>query len=39
VAKGTERLRITLSAVHNEQDIQALVDALCILRQRQGWQL
>ncbi|MGJ8678969.1 aminotransferase class I/II-fold pyridoxal phosphate-dependent enzyme [Paraglaciecola sp.] len=28
VPKNTDRLRITLSAVHNEQDIQALVDGL-----------
>nr|WP_136251982.1 8-amino-7-oxononanoate synthase [Ningiella ruwaisensis] len=37
VAKGKERLRITLSALHSGQDIQTLVDALCILRERQNW--
>lgn len=30
VPKGTDRLRITLSAMHQEQDISALVDALQI---------
>ncbi|MDP5040804.1 MAG: 8-amino-7-oxononanoate synthase [Paraglaciecola sp.] len=30
VPKGTDRLRITLSAMHEEQDISALVDALQI---------
>jgi 8-amino-7-oxononanoate synthase len=30
VPKGTDRLRITLSALHEEQDISALVDALQI---------
>lgn len=33
VPKGADRLRITLSAVHSEQDISALVDALCLVRQ------
>lgn len=37
VAKGSERLRITLSALHNERDIHALVDALCLLRHKQSW--
>ncbi|MBT0587629.1 aminotransferase class I/II-fold pyridoxal phosphate-dependent enzyme [Alteromonas oceanisediminis] len=32
VPKGTARLRITLSAQHQSQDIDALVDALCIVR-------
>ncbi|MBU2977450.1 8-amino-7-oxononanoate synthase [Alteromonas sp. C1M14] len=32
VPKGTDRLRITLSASHNEQDIRALVDALQLAR-------
>jgi 8-amino-7-oxononanoate synthase len=37
VEKGKARLRITLSALHSQQDIQALVDALCIVRDQQGW--
>jgi 8-amino-7-oxononanoate synthase len=36
VEKGKARLRITLSALHTKQDIQALVDALCIVRDQQG---
>lgn len=32
VPKGTDRLRITLSASHGEQDIQVLVDALVLVR-------
>ncbi|GGF81956.1 aminotransferase class I/II-fold pyridoxal phosphate-dependent enzyme [Alteromonas lipolytica] len=36
VPKGADRLRITLSAVHSEQDIAALVDALCLVRQELG---
>jgi 8-amino-7-oxononanoate synthase len=30
VPKGTDRLRVTLSAIHQEQDIIALVDALSL---------
>ena len=30
VPKNTDRLRITISAMHNEQDIHALVDALAL---------
>lgn len=37
VSKGTDRLRITLSALHHQHDIQALIDALCVVRERQGW--
>ncbi|MFC4698931.1 aminotransferase class I/II-fold pyridoxal phosphate-dependent enzyme [Glaciecola siphonariae] len=37
VAKGSERLRITLSALHSDKDIQALVDALCIVREKFSW--
>lgn len=33
VPKNTDRLRITLSALHKEQDIHALVDALCMVIQ------
>lgn len=36
VPKGSDRLRITLSAVHCDKDIDALIDALCLLRE-QGW--
>ena len=36
VPKGSDRLRITLSAVHCDKDIDALLDALCLLRE-QGW--
>jgi len=34
VPKNTDRLRITLSALHTEQDIQALIEALCIVIQQ-----
>ena len=33
VPKGSDRLRITLSAVHTSQDIDALVDGLTLVRQ------
>lgn len=36
VPKGSDRLRITLSAVHQDKDIDALIDALCLMRE-QGW--
>lgn len=36
VPKGSDRLRITLSAVHCDKDIDALIDALCLMRE-QGW--
>lgn len=38
VEKGKARLRITLSALHTSSDIKALVDALCIVREQQGWE-
>jgi 8-amino-7-oxononanoate synthase len=37
VAKGSERLRVTISAVHSQRDIEALIDAVSIVRERQGW--
>jgi 8-amino-7-oxononanoate synthase len=37
VAAGSDRLRVTLSATHQNKDIESLVDALCIVRERQGW--
>jgi 8-amino-7-oxononanoate synthase len=37
VEKGTERLRITLSAAHTARDVSALVDALCVVREQVGW--
>lgn len=36
VPKGTDRLRVTLSAVHSERDIHALVDAILLVRQQVG---
>lgn len=33
VPKGTDRLRITLSAVHSQQDIDALIDGISLVRQ------
>ncbi|MDG6096341.1 8-amino-7-oxononanoate synthase [Alteromonas sp. ZYF713] len=33
VPKGSDRLRVTLSAVHTSQDIDALVDGLTLVRQ------
>jgi 8-amino-7-oxononanoate synthase len=38
VEKGKARLRITLSALHTANDIHALVDALCLVRDQQGWE-
>ena len=35
VPKGSDRLRITLSAVHCDKDIDALIDALCLLREQE----
>lgn len=34
VPKGTDRLRITLTAAHQQRDIDALVDALQLVRER-----
>ncbi len=34
VPKNAERLRITLSASHSKKDIESLIDALCILRDK-----
>lgn len=36
VPKGTDRLRITLSALHSDKDIDALIDALVIVRDSLG---
>ncbi|WP_100655612.1 8-amino-7-oxononanoate synthase [Alteromonas flava] len=35
VPKGTDRLRITLNSLHQMRDIDALIDALCIVRDAQ----
>ncbi|WP_166425537.1 8-amino-7-oxononanoate synthase [Paraglaciecola sp. 20A4] len=38
VPKGTDRLRITLSASHHKKDIQALVDALVlVMGEKKSW--
>lgn len=37
VPKNSDRLRITLSALHSEQDIRALVDSLCLVREELNW--
>lgn len=36
VPKGQDRLRITLSAIHSQQDLLALVDAMQIVRDKLG---
>ncbi|NVK58001.1 MAG: 8-amino-7-oxononanoate synthase [Alteromonadaceae bacterium] len=36
VPKGTDRLRVTLSAVHTAKDIDALIDAMVLVREESG---